>query len=316
MKILKRIGLVFLCIILFVTSGLISGAVYTIHKFHRSYDYLKVRDKSLYTVEYDLNSDGKETTKYDLYLPSVIDEEKDYALIFYVHGGGFSGGDKEDGKYICPYYASHGYVAVSANYTLSVGDGVSNINTMFSELRNTMESVVKECADRGIKITQAATSGPSAGGCLAMLLAYRDPESSVVPVRFVFQQVGPASLDPDLWGMDTNDGKEYFVFMTTGKDFSNAEIGSEEYLNEIKIISPAALVNKYTVPTLMAYGSRDAAVPVDIKYELINAFEEYGVTYDYLEFPHSGHGLLDDPKCSEQYYQMVDEYIEKYFRED
>ncbi len=35
--------------------------------------------------------------------------------------------------------------------------------------------------------------------------------------------------------------------------------------------------------------------------------------YDYIEFPNSGHGMLGDPDKSVEFYQLVDEYIERYF---
>lgn len=312
-KILKKIGFVVLCIALFVIAAIISFVVMLTYRVEAPYGYLKVEDTSLYTTIYDLDTDGKETTKYDLYLPSSVDENKDYSLIFYIHGGGFTGGDKADGKYWCPYYASKGMVAVSVNYTLSTGDGAANLNTMFAELRNTMQVVVDDCARRGYNITEMATTGGSAGGCLAMLVAFREPEALPVPIRFVFEQTGPASFEPDGWGQTEDDGRALFVSMMTGKSFTAGDVGSDEYQKAIDEISPAALVNESTVPTILAYGPRDKVVPTDLKYRLLEKLDEYGVAYDYIEFPHSGHGMLDDPEKSVVFYQLVEQYIEKYF---
>lgn len=313
MKFIKKLGFVILCIVFFLASAGISFLIASGRKVEKPYEYIKVKDTSLYTVEYDLDSDGKETTKYDLYLPSSADTERDYSLIFYIHGGGFTGGDKADGKYWCPYYASKGMVAVSVNYTLSKGDGIANLNTMWSELRNTLNVVIKECEKRGFQITEFATTGGSAGGCLAMLMAYREPDTLPIPVRFVFEQTGPASFEPDLWGQTEDDGRAYFVSLMTGKSFTKDDVGTEAYQNAIDEISPAALVNENTVPTILAYGPRDTVVPVDIKYEVLNALDKFNVVHDYIEFPHSGHGLLDDIDRSEEFYKLTDEYIERYF---
>lgn len=231
-------------------------------KVEKPYEYLKVKeDRNVWKVIYDLDSDGKDTTKYDLYLPANADADKDYSLIFYIHGGGFTGGNKADGKYWCPYYASKGIVAVSVNYTLSKGDGVANLNTMFEELRNTVQAVKDECAERGYNITEMATTGGSAGGCLAMLLAYREPEASPIPVKFVFEQTGPASFEPDGWGHTEDAGRAEFVSLMTGIKFTAADVGTEAYQKAIDEISPAALVNSSTVPTIIAYGPRDNVVP-------------------------------------------------------
>lgn len=312
-KMLGKIGFIIMCVIVFVIAAVISFVVMLVYKVEAPYHYLKVDDKSTYTVIYDLNTDGKDTTKYDLYLPADVDTGKDYSLIFYIHGGGFTGGDKADGKYWCPYYASNGMVAVSVNYTLSKGDGVANLNTMYTELRNTMQVVIGDCAERGYNITEMATTGGSAGGCLAMLVAYREPETLPVPVRFVFEQTGPASFEPDLWGQKDDEGRAAFVSLMTGYSFSASDVGTDEYQRAIDEISPATMVNADTVPTILAYGPKDIVVPSDIKYELLEELEQYDVTYQFIEFPNSGHGLLNDLDKSLEFYQLTDEYIDKYF---
>ena len=312
-KVVGKIGFILLCIVLFLIAAAISLLVLLSHKVEAPYRYLKVNDSSRYTVEYDLDTDGRETTKYDLYLPANADTSKNYSLIFYIHGGGFTGGDKADGKYWCPYYASKGMVAVSVNYTLSKGDGVANLNTMFAELRNTIQVVIDDCARRGYSITEMATTGGSAGGCLAMLVAYREPETLPIPIRFVFEQTGPASFEPDGWGQTENAGRAAFVSMMTGKTFTAEDVGTDAYQQAIDEISPAALVNQSSIPTILAYGPKDKVVPPDIKYRLIEKLDEYGVVYDYIEFPHSGHGLLDDLDKSEEFYKLSDLYMERYF---
>lgn len=57
-----------------------------------------------------------------------------------------------------------------------------------------MDAVVAEAAKLGYPVNEMAIGGGSAGGCLALLYAYRDTAESPVPVRFVFEAVGlPAS---------------------------------------------------------------------------------------------------------------------------
>lgn len=101
-KLFGKIGFVVLCIVLFIVAVITSFVAVLIHKVEAPYRYLKVEDSSIYSVIYDLDTDGKDTTKYDLYLPANVDSETDYYLIYYIHGGGFTGGDKADGKYWCP----------------------------------------------------------------------------------------------------------------------------------------------------------------------------------------------------------------------
>ncbi|WP_211201793.1 alpha/beta hydrolase family protein [Paenibacillus peoriae] len=312
-KLVGRIGFIILCVVVFIISASISFAFYLNAKVTEPYKYLEVDRSSYGEVIYDLPSDGKDTTKYDLYLPKNVDKNKNYSLIFYIHGGGFTGGDKADGKYWGPYYTSKGMVVVSVNYTLSKGDGVANLNTMYDELRNTMQVVIDDCANRGYRITEAATTGGSAGGTLAMLMAYKEPETLPVPVKFVFEQTGPALFEPDFWGQTEDDGRAMFVSMMTGYNFTAQDIGSNKYMQTIKEISPALLVNENTVPTILGYGPKDTVVPPSIKFKLLEALSIYNVEHTYIEFENSGHGLLNDIDKSEEFYKKTDAYIEKYF---
>ena len=62
-----------------------------------------------------------------------------------------------------------------------------------------MDAVVAEAAKLGYPVNEMAIGGGSAGGCLALLYAYRDTAESPVPVRFVFEAVGPSSFYPEDW---------------------------------------------------------------------------------------------------------------------
>ena len=59
--------------------------------------------------------------------------------------------------------------------------------------------VVKEAEKLGYNIDRMAMSGGSAGGCLALIYAYRDADTSPVPVKMVFEGVGPSSFYPEDW---------------------------------------------------------------------------------------------------------------------
>lgn len=312
-KVILNIFFGAVCVLALIIVATISFTAYVAYRFAKPVEYLKV-DQKEWTVIRDIESDGKETTKFDLYLPaSAI--EGDYSLIFYIHGGGFTGGDKAEGDSWCPYYAAKGMIAVSANYTLPPQDPSANINTMFRELVNTISAVKLYCEERGYHITEMAPCGISAGGCLAMLCAYRAPEELAIPVRFVFQQTGPATFDPDGWGCADDQAKAAFVSMMTGRPFTADDVGTEEYQKALDEISPSANVTGSTVPTLIAYGPKDKIVPPELKFSLIEQLDQSYVSYDYIEFPNSGHGMLNDPDKSKAFFELVDEYIEKYFGE-
>lgn len=148
------------------------------------------------------------------------------------------------------------------------------------------------------------------------MYAYNPPEDAPIPVKFVFEQVGPVSFEPSGWGNGTAEECASFATFMTGQTITAEMMQDGTYKQYTDEISPVAYVDKNTVPSILAYGVRDAAVPPPLKYMLIEALEENSVTHDYIEFPNSGHGLLNDPDKTVEYVEKVTEYLERYFEND
>jgi acetyl esterase/lipase len=246
---------------------------------------------------------------YDLYLPSHV---KSSALILFIHGGGFTGGDKHDERAWCRFFTSKGYVTASMNYTLADGKHESNINKMYQEMLQCVSAIKRESARRGFRLTCMATSGQSAGGCLAMLYAYKAGQASAVPVCCVFQQTGPVSFEPEAWGNGSAQDKANFVSLMTGHMVTVEMIKNGKYHDLVDEISPVAFVDSTTVPTVLAYGPKDKVVPAKLKFKLLDKLKQFGVTYTYVEYSHSGHALLDDPDKQQLFVDTALDYCLKY----
>ena len=263
-------------------------------------------------------ADG-ELNKFDLYVPA--DTSKDsYKLVLYIHAGGFTGGDKAEDAMWAQHFVSKGYVSATINYTVHSDERPSNVYRMSLEIQQGVAAIKEEAAKRGHRLDEMAVAGGSAGGALAMIYAYRDHAASPIPVKCVIQMAGPASFEPSEWfGFDEHytsdeeaEAAAAFVSYMTGDDITPEMLRSGEYKEYLKKISPYALVTKDTVPTLAAYGTYDKLVPIGLSKGLFKAFEEHGVTYDYIEFPNSGHGLNRDSKQAELLGQKMNEYLDRY----
>lgn len=161
-----------------------------------------------------------------------------------------------------------------------------------------------------------AISGGSAGGTLAMLYAYRDADTSPIPVKMLFEAVGPSSFfaeDWDTYGLDKNAEAAAGLFgVMAGEEITEEMITSNNYQEAVKPISGWAWVNQNSVPTVIAYGTKDKICPFKSVKHFVNALRENDVDYKYYELPHSGHGLQNDDKIYEQYMKSVNEYLDKY----
>lgn len=316
---MKKIAINFLficlCIVVFVVFVLIGITLATNHLVNERFGYLKVDfTEEVGTTIKDQPYGEDPLQTYDLYLPADK-SKKNYSLVLFVHGGGFTGGDKSaiEAVHYGEYLASKGYVVASANYRLFTEDSAVYVMDMYEDLMTSVEVIVNQSEELGYHLNEMATTGGSAGGCLAMLMAYKDPDRLPIPIRFVFQETGPASFEPELWDKVTDEEKAVFVNSVSGDNFTASDVGSAEYQNAIDEISVSTMINANSVPILLAYGPKDKIVTVRAKYLLLDALKDNGVEHTYIEFPNSGHGLFGDPDKMGKYYGAMEDYLDRYF---
>lgn len=301
---------VFAFIVTFVGSAIFKMA-YNPYGGEFSVDW----NNSIGTAYTDLSYGNGEANNFDLYVPA--DDSKDsYGLIVYLHAGGFTGGDKADDSHMLQWLCSKGYVTAGINYTLfSETHPDASVYSQSMEIKESMPYVVEEAEKLGYHIDEMAISGGSAGGCLALLYAYRDAESSPVPVKMVFEAVGPSSFYPEDWksyGLDKSDDAARELFGTMAGKEIESEFGTPSYDEEMKDISALLWVNEKTVPTLMAYGKHDKFQPYEGSQRLLKALEDNNIPHDYYLCEHSGHGLQNDNKVYVEYMRKILEYLDVY----
>ena len=77
------------------------------------------------------------------------------------------------------WLCSKGYVAAGINYTLFTEENPdASVYSQSEEIKAAMPSVVAAAEKLGYKLDRMAISGGSAGGCLALIYAYRDADTS------------------------------------------------------------------------------------------------------------------------------------------
>lgn len=254
--------------------------------------------------------DNANGNQYDLYIPYGLDKTQNQYLILFIHGGSFNSGSKGDGEVWCKYYATKGYITASVDYTLQNQDKEASIYLMNTEIEHAVKAIKEKAEDLGYHIAGMAPCGVSAGGTLAMNLAYNG--NSVIPVKFVFQMAAPTYFESSEWSLlmkvDRLDSEAAFYKMMTGKEL-------DHYDEEIQKISPACIVNRNSVPSLIGYGLIDHCVPLTQKEYLMDEYDKYNVTYDYVEFPKSNHGMYNDLDKLQEFLDKSLEYAEIYFKE-
>lgn len=306
------------CVVTFVVSFLLSAFI------KMTYQPLAASQKvewgpDIGSVYEDLPYGTGEANRFDLYLPA--DKGKDsYGLIVYLHAGGFTAGDKGGDKEILQWLCSKGYVAAGINYTLaSETQPNANVATMSYEIRDSIPAVMAEAAARGYSLDRMAVAGGSAGGTLALLYAYRDAETSPLPVRCVFEAVGPASFTPEAWsiyGLDQSDeAAATFFSVLSGQAITPEMVGTSSFADAVREISPVQWIDEQAPPTLCAYGVHDKICPFATVLPLREALAQHGVPHDIFVFEHSGHALQNDNDQAARYQQKIEDYLATYLAE-
>ncbi len=217
-------------------------------------------------------SDRSSDRLLDLYVPTAPAPAGGYPVFLFVHGGGFSGGDKSDKtgyNAICKNMAERGYAVVSMNYYLTRKyekvDGVSCASEMkdglpaSGEFHPLIQKSVRNASDDATLVLEwikenaekyhldtdfVAVCGGSAGAMTVLHLTYVSGQK-VLPIRAVV----------DLWG------------------------GME---NPSKIEAPAA-------PMLIFHGNEDALINVAYAYAFEKRMNEIGAQVELHIMKGKGH---------------------------
>ena len=214
--------------------------------------YAKYRNKNyreLKNIKYGNAPDDQ--NKFDAYIPN--DLKPGAKVILYIHGGGWSGGDKSEfpKQLIEELAGKRGYVVASMNYRL-VKDTMNRFPAQIEDVKKVIEFITKNAKKYKYNGDEYALMGGSAGAHLAMLYAYGHDAKK--QVKTVVDLWGPTDLTDKSIRPDGSDADNTVIRFLGEKDV-NAQI--------TKDASPALFLNKETaVPTILFHGGKDPLVDV------------------------------------------------------
>jgi acetyl esterase/lipase len=145
------------------------------------------------------SKEGNERQQLDLYLPKGT---KDYPVFFFIHGGGWTKGNKSSFAKQGQTFASHGIGCVSVGYRL---DPVPPFPANIEDVAAAFAWVHANLGKRGANVGQIYVSGHSAGGHLAALLAtdasyLKTHKLSPANIKGVVPISGVFTVGGKLWG--------------------------------------------------------------------------------------------------------------------
>ena len=228
------------------------------------------------------------------YLPARPETGEFSPAMVWIHGGGWTGGEKGENraKEICGTFAAAGYVAVSIDYQLGNGSWP----TCLLDCKNAVRFLRARAAEYHIDPARIAVAGGSAGGHLALMVGFTAGKEAWEPsapypgvssaVGAVVDLYGPADLltrqATDQKGTPTGMrklmGSSLAVFGATSND---ADV--------LRLASPVTHAAQGMPPVLILHGKADPTVDYEQSVELDRVLTERGVPHELVLLDGIGH---------------------------
>jgi len=230
-----------------------------------------------------LAPDRKE--KLDLYLPHGP-ARRDRPAVVFIHGGGFTGGDKAEYRSasVSADLAREGFVVVSCNYVLGpkTQEGVWPRN--IADCREAVRWVRGHAQELGVDPERIAVAGGSAGGYLALMVGLSDDKTGPGgdPLAKVSAKVAGVI---DLYGVVN--------FSKHGKGEVPGASAAEQaaYL-------PENQGDPQDPPVLILHGTADTTVDIQQSKDLVAALTKAKVVHEFIVIEGAPHTFDLHPKGS------------------
>lgn len=252
---------------------------------------------------------GGSELKLDLFLPKAGPSPR--PGIVFIHGGGWSGGNRQAFYRQAAHLASkRGYVGACIAYRLS---GEAKFPAAVEDAKCAVRWLRGNAKTYGVDPNRIAAAGGSAGGHLVAMLALADKAtelegtggnaevSSRINLAIVFN--GPTDLTVLAGRAQTvNPVSNFLGAMPADKP--------ELY----RQASPVTYVNKQAPPFLFLHGTADQTVPIEQAKLLQRQLREAGVQAELEEFPGAAHGFFNRSPFYEPTLQRMEAFLVEHFR--
>jgi acetyl esterase/lipase len=236
--------------------------------------------------------------KLDLYLPANRATDTSSPAVLIIHGGGWVGGDKSARREFVTgtALAQHGYVCASVEYMKEPG---KRWPTNLFDCKNAVRWLRMNAARLQIDPARIGVIGGSAGGHLALMVAYTSKVSELEPTQPYPVVSDAVSACVDLYGITNVAARQRTDKQgnPTGERFTSSAlltVSAKDAPEKYKLASPVSHVSSSSPPTLIIHGLADTTVDYEQSRELDRALTVGGVEHQLIELPGVNHAFALD----------------------
>ncbi len=269
-------------------------------------------------VRFDQSYAGNDNPKQqvDVYLPKVRTDDKPLPVVVFIHGGGWSGGDRKSYVAQALYLVSSGkYAAVAVGYRLSAEVKWPN---QIHDCKAAVRYIRGHAKEWNIDPDKIGVTGSSAGGHLVSLLGVsagvKDLEGSIgdftsLPsnVTAVVNFCGPSDMAAPLMQGEAAKVDDPAVAGLLGGKIS-------EHLDAAHAASPVWHLQQKTsktkpAPIMTVHGTNDGRVDFKHAEWLDAALKQAGGSSLLIPVQGAGHGIPQGPELSGRIRQFWDLHL-------
>lgn len=231
----------------------------------------------------------------DIYFPASLSDAASLpgaplsAPVVMIHGGGYSGGERSDGRNWDRWLTARGYTVFDIDYRL---DPPVTWDLAAADTACAMSWVAVHASDYRIAPDRMLVAGQSAGAGLALQVAYGIEDGTFVSScggtvpqpKAVFALYPPDDFAM-AWELNTGIGS------AGARSLNTMYIGGspQQFPNRYRAVSAVDHVRAGLPPTLIAAGQHDHLVPFAGHLEMVTNFDLAGVPNVLVTIPYSDH---------------------------
>jgi acetyl esterase/lipase len=276
-------------------------------------DQLKARAGDKVEIRFDQPYAGNDNRFQclDLYLPKTRASDKPLPVTVFIHGGGWSGGDRKGfGGYAIAQAATGKYVGVSVGYRLS---GEVKWPAQIHDCKAAIRWLRGHAKELNIDPDKISVQGASAGGHLVALLGLTAGNKALegdvgeftsLPsnVTCVVDFCGPTDFSRPLMQGDAAKRDDPAVAGLVGGPLKDTQ-------DAVKESSPITYVSKNAAPILIVHGTNDTRVNYEQSVLLDEALKKAGASSILLQMTGAGHNVPSSPALNQRIDQFLDIHL-------
>jgi acetyl esterase/lipase len=243
---------------------------------------------------------GNESARQKLDILHAKEHRAAHPAILYIHGGGWSGGDKGDDPEMMMGmlngFADDGFVALSINYRL---EAEAKFPAAVQDCKLAVRWLRAHAAEYGVDPNRIGIAGGSAGGHLAAMLALTGDDKASDKVQAAVSVSGPTDLTVDLCSSKREDRRAMVANFLGVPAADNMDLARKA--------SPISYVRAETPPILLVHCKEDPAIDADQSIRLADALKKAGAPVQLQLLDGTNHG--SDMARTEPVLSMIREFF-------